>query len=170
MPELTAQEIIDALGLTPHPEEGGWFMETHRSDETLDKDILPARYSGHRRHSTAIYYLLTPETYSHMHLLQSDEIFHFYAGAPCEMLQLHPDGTGEIIEFGNDLSAGQTPQLIVPRGSWQGMSLKPGGAYALMGCTVAPGFEYVDYAHGTRNELVTAYPEFAERITLLTAE
>ncbi|BCS88862.1 cupin domain-containing protein [Pseudodesulfovibrio sediminis] len=165
----SAQEIIEHLGLIPHPEEGGWFRETHRSSEQFAKAILPGRYTGDRCHSTAIYYLLTPETYSHMHLLQTDEIFHFYAGDPCEMLQLHPDGSGAVLTFGSDLLAGNTPQIVVPCGSWQGMALKPGGSFALMGCTVAPGFEFADYAHGTRDALVNQYPDFADRITTLTA-
>lgn len=167
MKRQSAQDIIDLLGLQPHPEEGGFFIETHRDDEPLSN--APARYEGSRCHSTAIYYLLTQETYSHMHLLQSDEIFHFYAGDPCEMLQLHPDGSGETILFGNDLTAGKRPQVRVPRGSWQGMRLIPGGEFALMGCTVSPGFEFADYAHGVRNELIEKYPDFENSIRILTA-
>lgn len=170
MKKLSAQEVIDTLGLLPHPEEGGYFIETHRASEMLGQADLDSRYEGERCHSTAIYYLLTPETYSHMHLLQSDEIFHFYLGDPCEMLQLHPDGRGEVIVLGNDLVAGQRPQVIVPRGSWQGMRLLPGGTFGLMGCTVAPGFEFVDYAHGVRSELLKQYPDFETEIRRLTAD
>lgn len=170
MGKPTAQDIIDLLGLIPHPEEGGWFLETHRSNETFAQDILPGRYDGERCHSTAIYYLLTPETYSHMHRLVTDEIFHFYAGDPCEMTQLHPDGSGEIVVFGNDLMNGQRPQVKVSCNSWQGMRLLPGGTFALMGCTVAPGFEFADYSHGSRAELVSEYPDFAEQIIRLTSE
>lgn len=166
---MTAQEVIDKLGLMPHPEEGGYFIETHRADEMHGVAGLPARYGGDRCHGTAIYYMLTPETFSHMHRLISDEIFHFYLGDPCEMLQLHPDGSGEVVVLGSDLSAGQRPQVVVPRNSWQGMRLLPGSTFGLMGCTVAPGFEFADYAHGTRAELVGKYPEYAEKIRLLTA-
>ena len=169
MTTLSAQDVIDQLGLIPHPEEGGWFLETHRSDETFSPNALPDRYAGERCHSTAIYYLLTPETYSHMHRLKTDEVFHFYAGDPCEMVQLHPDGSTETVVLGNDLARGHRPQVRVPRNSWQGMRLLPGGTFALMGCTVAPGFEFADYAHGVRAELVTKYPDFADLITLLTA-
>jgi len=165
----TAREIIDYLGLSPHPEEGGWFRETHRADEALSRDILPGRYAGPRSLGTAIYYLLTPDTYSHMHRLLSDETFHFYAGGPCEMLQLNPDGSAQTILFGNDVLAGQRPQIVVPRNHWQGLRLLPGADFALMGCTVAPGFEYEDYAHGDRTELTTRYPEFREQIIRLTA-
>jgi predicted cupin superfamily sugar epimerase len=170
MKKFTAQEVIDTLGLIPHPEEGGWYYETHRSVETFAADQLPDRYGAPRCHSTAIYYLLTPETYSHMHLLKSDEVFHFYMGDPCEMLQLHPDGSGEVVVLGTDLASGQRPQVRVPRGSWQGMRLLPGGEFALMGCTVAPGFEFADYAHGERADLLEKYPDFSERIVRLTAD
>lgn len=170
MIKLSSQKVIDILGLTPHPEEGGYFIETHRADEVHAAANLPARYSGYRCHSTAIYYLLTPDTFSHMHKLESDEFFHFYCGDPCEMVQLHPDGSGEIVVLGTDLVAGQRPQVRVPRSSWQGMRLLPGGEFGLMGCTVAPGFEFVDYAHGSRNELVDQYPDFAEYIRRLTTD
>lgn len=166
---LSARQIIDILGLEPHPEEGGFYSETHRSEEFHAAHALPERYAGERRHSTAIYYLLTPQTFSHMHRLVTDEVFHFYMGDPCEMLQLHPDGRGEVVTLGHDLLVGQRPQVVVPKGSWQGMRLVPGGAFGLMGCTVAPGFEFADYAHGARDELVAAYPAFADRIIRLTA-
>ena len=168
MTKLSAQEIIDILKLQPHPEEGGYFIETHRSGEMHGADTLPARYDDNRCHSTAIYYLLTPETYSHMHKLETDEIFHFYAGDPCEMLQLHPDGTSQVVILGNDLKTGQRPQVIVPCGSWQGMRLLPGGTFGLMGCTVAPGFEFTDYSHGNREELLAQHPEHEKLLTLLT--
>lgn len=168
MTRLSAQAIIHTLGLEPHPEEGGFFIETHRSAEIYTKETLPERYPGDRCHSTAIYYMLTPQTYSHMHRLKTTEIFHFYAGDPCEMIQLHADGTGETVLLGNDFAAGQRPQVIVPAGSWQGMRLLPGGEYCLMGCTVAPGFEFEDYAHGSRTELLQQFPDFKEQIIRLT--
>lgn len=170
MMKITAQEVIDILGLEPHPEEGGYFSETHRSGERFDAAHLPARYGAPRCHSTAIYYLLTPDTYSHMHRLETDEVFHFYLGDPCEMVQLHPDGSGEVLVLGPDLLAGQRPQVVVPCGSWQGMRLLPGGAFGLMGCTVAPGFEFADYAHGLREPLMQQYPDFMDNIRSLTAE
>lgn len=170
MQKMTAKEVIKALNLQPHPEEGGYFVETHRTEEKHAAEHLPGRYAGDRHHSTAIYYLLTPETFSHMHRLISDEVFHFYLGDPCEMLQLHPDGSGEYITLGNDLTDGHRPQVIVPRDSWQGMRLLPGGTFGLMGCTVAPGFEFSDYSHATREDLLKCYPDFAEGIIRLTAE
>src|SRR5262249_56808086 len=121
-------------------------------------------YGSDRRASTAIYYLLTPGTFSALHRLQTDEVFHFYLGDPVRMLQLLPDGTGRTVVLGPDVLAGQHLQVMVPRGVWQGSLLEPGGEFALLGCTVAPGFEYVDYEHGDREGLIARYPQFAELI------
>jgi hypothetical protein len=98
----------------------------------------------------------------------TDEVFHFYLGSPVRMLQLFPDGRGQEIVLGHDLLAGQQVQVVVLRGVWQGCCLEPGGDFALLGCTVAPGFEYADYESGARAELVRAYSAFKELITRLT--
>lgn len=168
-PNLSADDIIRILELKPHPEEGGFFAETYRSTETVAADHLPKRYHGPRFHGTAIYYLLTPDTYSHLHRLESDEIFHFYLGDPCEMLQLHPDGSVKTITLGQNIAEGEQMQTVVRQGIWQGARLLPGGKFGLLGCTVAPGFEYADYEHGDRATLMRHYPEARELITLLTA-
>src|SRR5205823_3009506 len=98
----------------------------------------------------------------------TDEVFHFYLGSPVRMLQLLPDGTGRAVGLGPDILAGQAVQVMVPRGVWQGSLLEPGGDFALLGCTVAPGFEYADYESGCRDELLAHYPAFADLITRLT--
>ncbi|MGI5835524.1 MAG: cupin domain-containing protein [Chloroflexota bacterium] len=167
---MDAKEIIEALRLKPHPREGGYFVESYRSEERINGGTLMGRYSGSRSVSTAIYYLLTPDSFSEMHRLQSDEVFHFYLGDPVEMLQLWPDGKGIVVKLGTDISAGMRPQVVVPRGVWQGARLAPGGQYALLGTTVAPGFEYVDYESGLREELLRLYPDFTELICTLTHE
>jgi uncharacterized protein len=161
----TADDLIRHLRLTPHPKEGGFFRETYRSTESL---AVAPRYPGPRSVGTAIYYLLTPNTFSALHRLQSDEIFHFYLGDPIRMLQLDPDGKGRTIVLGPNVLAGQHLQVVVPRGIWQGSLLEPGGAFALLGCTVAPGFEYADYQAGGRRALTAQYPTFAELINILT--
>lgn len=165
---LTADQIRAILGLEPHPAEGGYFAETYRATETISGPALPERYGGSRAVATAIYYLLTPETFSEMHRLASDEVFHFYLGDPVEMLQLHPDGRGEVVTLGSDILNGMRPQVVVPAGVWQGARLRPGGAFALLGTTVAPGFEYQDYTSGERDVLLEAYPAFANQIVALT--
>jgi predicted cupin superfamily sugar epimerase len=165
---MIAEEIIDLLQLKPHPKEGGFFSETWRADETIPVNALPARYSGTRAFGTCIYYLLTPTTFSAMHRVASDEVFHFYMGDAVEMLQLPPDGTGRTVVLGSDLRAGMRPQVIVPRGVWQGSRLMTGGAFALLGATVAPGFEFADYEHGRRDDLLRLGPQFRDRILALT--
>ena|SRR5579859_4709519 len=165
---MNAEEIITLLNLKPHPKEGGFFAETYRADEAVSLSVLPSRYTGPRAFGTCIYYLLTPLTISAMHRLQSDEIFHFYLGNPVEMLQLLPDGTGKTVTLGPDLQAGMTPQVIVPRSVWQGSRLVPGGKFALFGCTVAPGFDFADYEHGRREDLIKSHPRFREKIVGLT--
>jgi len=165
---MTAEEIIVRLKLKPHPNEGGFFTETYRADEAAAADALPARYSGDRAFGTCIYYLLKPGHFSAIHRLRSDEIFHFYLGDPVEMLQLGPDGRGKVVVIGVDLAAGMSPQVIVPRGVWQGSHLVGGGTFALLGCTVAPGFDYADYEHGRRADLIRSHPQFREKIVALT--
>lgn len=161
----TADAVIRALGLEPHPKEGGYFRETYRASESYRSP----RHGGDRSVSTAIYYLLTPTTISALHKLASDEIFHFYAGDPVRMLQLGTFGGREFV-LGPDVLAGQHPQLLVPHGTWQGSLLEPGGTFALLGCTVAPGFDYVDYEHGRRDDLTARHPAHAELIRKLTLE
>jgi len=164
---MKSEEIIQMLNLKPLPAEGGFFIETYRSDESLE--MLPSRYRNERRcFSTAIYYLLTPDTFSAMHRLPSDEIFHFYAGDLVEMLQLLPDGAGEVIKIGSDLKAGLRLQVVVPRGAWQGSRLVEGGRFALLGATVAPGFEFSDFESGVRETLIDQYPDHADLISQLT--
>jgi uncharacterized protein len=163
----TADDLIRQLHLQPHPKEGGFFRETYRCAESLPGEALPPRYGAPRSQSTAIYYLLTPTTYSALHRLKSDEVFHFYGGGLVQMLQLYPDGAGEIVTLGSLTDGGQ-PQVVVPRGVWQGSVMGPSGDYALLGCTVAPGFDYADYEEGRRDELVAQYPQFANMIRRLT--
>lgn len=167
-PRITADELIELLGLELHPREGGHFVETYRSPLRVPADVLPVPYDRGRDIGTAIYYLLRESEFSEMHRLPGDEIYHFYLGDPVEMLQLRPDGTGAVIVLGPDVRAGMRPQAVVPGGVWQGSRLRPGGHYALLGATMAPGFDYADYEAGDRADLVEAYPKFADRIETLT--
>ena len=165
---ITADQIIALLKLTPHPKEGGYFIETYRSPETISEKTLPSRYRGMRPFGTAIYYLLTPEAFSAMHRLNSDEIFHFYLGDPVEMLQLWPDGSGKVLILGCDILNGMQPQVIVPKGVWQGGRVLKKGRFALFGTTVSPGFEFADYESGQREDLIKSYSQFRDLITVLT--
>jgi hypothetical protein len=160
---MTAQEVIDALRLKPHPVEGGFFRETYRSELMLPQTVLPFN-AGPRSIGTAIYYLLTPDTVSAMHRLPTDEVFHFYLGDPVEMLQLLPDGQSSNLILGPDVQGGQQVQTVVMGGIWQGSVLKTGGRFALLGATMAPGFDYADYVSGDREELTRLWPHEADAI------
>jgi predicted cupin superfamily sugar epimerase len=103
-----------------------------------------------------------------MHVLDSDEIFHFYLGNPVEMLQLYPDGSSAVFTLGTDLAVGQHVQLTVPAGVWQGTQLIGDGKVALLGCTVTPGFDFADYRSAGYEELVAKWPREAERIRALS--
>ena len=159
---MTAAEIKTLLNLQPHPVEGGFFRRTYTSTGSVD---LPR---GARAMGTAIYYLLEPGTFSEMHVLDSDEMFHFYLGDPVEMLQLYPDGRSALVTLGPDLNADQHLQLLVPAGVWQGTRLIGDGKVALLGCTVTPGFDFADYRNASYAKLVEKWPAEAERIRLLT--
>jgi len=165
---LNAEKIIKLLRLKQLDSEGGYYAETYRSEECISADSLPARYQGKRSQSTAIYYLLTPDTFSAIHRLTSDEVFHFYAGDPVEMLLLRPNASGQKVVLGSNLLNGQRPQFIVPRGTWQGARLIPGGRWALLGTTVAPGFDRRDFALGGRTALLKQYPRYRALISALT--
>ena len=154
---MTASEIIDLLQLKPLPLEGGYYRETYRAAQ---------RIPGGKSAGTAIYYLLTPDTCSLLHRLPTDEIYHFYLGDPVELLLLGK--SGEIVTLGSDLLAGQRSQFVVEAGCWQGSVLREGGAFALMGTTMAPGFDFSDYEAGERTVLLASYPDFAERICRLS--
>jgi hypothetical protein len=167
---MDAGFIIEHLGLTPLPFEGGYFRETYRSGETIARSCLPSRYRAEKRFSTAIYYLITPDTFSALHCVSSDELFHFYLGDTVIMLQLCPDGTGKTVVLGHDLERGQHPQCVVPGGTWQGLALDAGGTFALMGTTVAPAFDPEDFVLGKRTTLIEHYPQFADMIIKLTRE
>ena len=164
---LTADDVVRMLDLQPHPIEGGFFRETYQSAATLPAAVLPD-HRGPRRLSTAIYYLLKPGHVSELHVLPGHEVFHFYLGSPVRMLQLWPDGTGKEVILGPDLAAGQLPQVVVPGGVWQGTHLLADTGFALLGCTMAPGFDYADYTGGSRAELTARWPAFAELIARLT--
>jgi uncharacterized protein len=163
-----AAYLIKKLKLSPHNDEGGYFTETYRSPHQLPSPALPDNYRHARSLATAIYYLLAAGTFSRMHRLPGDEIFHFYSGDPVEMLLLHPSGDGHVHLMGSDIERGRTPQLVVPAGTWQGARLLAGGDYALMGTTMSPGFDYADFEAADGGRLCRDYPEFSELITALT--
>lgn len=155
---MTADDVIALFGLKPHVQEGGYYRETYQSRERHGRGAL----------STAIYFLLTPETRSHLHRLPTDEIYHFYLGDPVELLQLFSDGSSKVPILGHDVQGGQHVQLAIPGGVWQGSRLRPGGTWALFGTTMAPGFLPEDFEAGQRDRLMAAWPLHADMIRDLT--
>lgn len=164
---MNSDQLKSLLNLKPLAFEGGYYAETYRSEELLAPECLHG-YSGPRAIATAIFYLLEPGTFSELHRVASDEIFHFYLGDPVEMTQLWPDGSSRQVTIGTDLERRMKPQVVVPRGVWQGSRLMPGGQFALLGCTVSPGFDYADYESGSREHLMQQYPEARDLIRALT--
>lgn len=168
---MTAQEIIELLGLEPLPQEGGFYRETYRAPLEIPESGLPEVYEGVRNASTAIYFLITPDECSALHILPTDEMFHFYAGDPVDMLLLYPDGATATAALGVDLAAGQRPQALAPGDVWQGCRLRDGGDWALLGCTVAPGFDFRDFHVVTPEQVVELkqkFPSVADEIDRLS--
>ncbi len=168
--KITAEALIRHFGLETLPVEGGHFRQTCKADETVS--VVPDGQGPLllKPRSTAILYLLSadPDSFSAIHSLPTDEIYHFYLGGPVELLLLRQDGASEVVTLGQDVLNGQHVQFAVPAGTWQGSRLAPGGEFALMGTTMAPGFIEQDYTAGERELLVEQYPDRAGLITLLT--
>lgn len=168
---MTPEEIVRTLQLEPLPAEGGMFAETYRSKIDVPASVCGPGYAGDvRQFSTAIYFMLTPEMVSLMHRVPGDEIYHFYLGDPVDQLRLFPDGSSEIVRLGQDLGAGERPQLVIPGGVWQGSRVCEGGEFALMGATMAPGFSFDDFVLGDRDELLRLYPDRKGWIEHLTPD
>jgi predicted cupin superfamily sugar epimerase len=163
-----AQFIIDRLGLEKHP-EGGYYRETYRSEESIVEENLPARFAGGpRSFSTAIYFFLVNDEFSALHRIQSDEIWHYHAGATLVIHVLDEKGRYARHKLGGDCSADVSFQVVVKAGSWFGASLEKPETFALVGCTVSPGFDFRDFEMADRRKLLRLYPENREIIEMLT--
>ncbi|HEX4786791.1 MAG TPA: cupin domain-containing protein [Candidatus Sulfotelmatobacter sp.] len=163
----TAKDWIEKLGLEPHP-EGGYFRQTYKSEVVIKREALPAWFSGARPASTAIYFLLEGQNFSAFHRLKSDELWHFYAGAPLWVHVIDHSGNYSRIILGNHPDAGQALQALVPAGNWFASHVADRSSFALVGCTVAPGFDFQDFEMGNRKELTARYPQQKELIARLT--
>lgn len=162
-----AQRIIEQLALRPHP-EGGHFAETFRSHIAVNS----ASHEGARSASTAIYFLLKAGEFSALHRVRSDEVWHYYVGAPLELVLITEESAprSERVRLGRDLGAGERPQFVVPAGAWQAARPLASAAdeFSLCGCTVAPGFAFRDFEMPTRSELLARLPAYAELIREFT--
>src|SRR5262249_53034287 len=163
----SANGWIDRLQLRRHP-EGGWFRETYRSEEVIAAGALPPRFGGDRAFSTAIYFLLDGQDYSALHRIKSDEIWHYYDGAALTLHVIDHGGVYSRLALGRDFAAGEVPQAVVRAGCLFGATVSDPRSYALVGCTVAPGFDFADFEMAGRTDLCRLYPEHREIIERLT--
>jgi predicted cupin superfamily sugar epimerase len=170
---LTTDEIKHWLELQPNPAEGGLFASTYTASLSIPANLLPgfANPPESRAICSAIYYFLDKTGFSALHRVKSDMLYHFYTGNPVQMLLLYPPGRpnrSEVFVLGNDLANGSLPMKLVPGGTWLGSRLLPGGEYALMGVSMAPGFDPADYQIAKREELLKVY-DTASEISLINA-
>jgi predicted cupin superfamily sugar epimerase len=163
-----AKYWFEKLQMEPHP-EGGYFRQTYRADLILPQQSLPG-FAGARAASTAIYFLLEDRNFSAFHRLKSDEVWHFYAGAALDVHVLDAEGKHAVISLGTDLEAAQLPQAVVRAGCWFGSHVQHWTGWALVGCTVAPGFDFADFELGKREELEKDFPQHREIVRKLTRE
>ena len=162
-------DLIATLDLEPHP-EGGYFTETYRSEEYISAEALSEEYVGSRNHSTCIYFLLTSDMFSAFHKINQDEIWHFYQGSPIQLHTISEEGNHEEYLIGVDLSQGQSPQLVVPGNHWFAAKIIDPDSYALVGCTVAPGFDFQDFTLAKRKKLIEQFPQHSDLITEFTRD
>jgi predicted cupin superfamily sugar epimerase len=158
---------IQKLGLEPHP-EGGYYRQTYRSDLVLARENLPPQYTGPRPASTSIYFLLRGNDFSAFHRLRSDELWHFYLGEALVVHVIEGDGQYSEIQLGNDAEADEVLQAVVTAGCWFASRIRKGKSFALVGCTVSPGFDFDDFELAKREELARRYPQHREAIDKLT--
>jgi predicted cupin superfamily sugar epimerase len=157
-----AQKWIDRLQLQRHP-EGGWFRETYRSEEVVAATALPSRFGGSRALATAIYFLLEGEDFSALHRLKADEVWHFYDGCGVTLHIFAADGNYTTVSLGREL-----PQAVVRADTLFGATVTDGHSFALVGCTLAPGFDFADFQMPDRDELCRMYPKHRQLIERLT--
>jgi len=166
-PDIT--ELIDRLGLIPHP-EGGWFRQTYTSTEWIPESHLPD-YEGRRHYATSIYFLLDRVNFSAFHRLKSEELWFHHAGDPLDIHVIHPEGRLETLKIGplgTGLSDDFEPQALVPGNTWFASGVSEGGTWSLVGCVVVPGFDFRDFELANRHELLLEYPEYSDMIESFT--
>ncbi|HVN18016.1 MAG TPA: cupin domain-containing protein [Dongiaceae bacterium] len=162
-----ARYWIEKLQLEPHP-EGGYYRQTYRSEVMIPRESLPPGFSGPRAASTAIYFLLDGSNFSAFHRLRSDELWHFYAGSPLQVHVIDTSGAYSPALLGDNPEAGHVFQAAVPARCWFASHVADWTSWALVGCTVAPGFDFADFDLAQREQLSANHPEHRELIKRLT--
>jgi predicted cupin superfamily sugar epimerase len=162
---MKAEQWIKKLGLSPHP-EGGFYKEVYRDEAKLSQEAWQNAFSGERNISTAIYYLLQEGDYSCFHRIKSDELWHHYAGGTA-LIRYFEKGDLHTLKLGLNIDQGESPMVIIPKNVWFAAELEPETSYALMGCTVAPGFDFADFEKASIQDLkeyIDKYPDTIERL------
>jgi hypothetical protein len=162
-----AKYLIDKLKLQRHP-EGGYFSEEYRSDELHHKDFLPDRYTSERHFSTAIYFLIEGDDFSSFHRLKSDELWHFYEGGTVKIIMINNEGKLKTNLLGTNFEQNESPLVIIEKNSWFAAELVDKNSYALVGCTVSPGFDFNDFSLANPDELIKLFPHHTGIIEKLT--
>lgn len=161
------QELIQQFELNPHP-EGGYFKETYRSEDSIeiqnDQWPLPVQ----RNYCTGIYFLLTSDTFSAFHRIKQDELWHFYKGDAIRIHMIDANGQYSNVILGGNFEEGEVPQYAVPKEVWFAAELVKQDSYALVGCTVSPGFDFADFELPSRETLLKLFPQQSDLITKLT--
>jgi predicted cupin superfamily sugar epimerase len=161
------EALISHYNLLPHP-EGGFFRQTYAATELIFKEALPERFEGDRSFSTAIYFLLPYGSFSAFHRIKSDEVWHFYEGCPLNIHVIHPNGDYECMKLGSNLNNGESYQLVVPANAWFASEpVGDPGSFALVGCTVAPGFDFSDFELAEAAVLINQFPLHQQLISRL---
>ncbi|WP_026751561.1 cupin domain-containing protein [Sediminibacterium sp. C3] len=153
--------IIQSYKLLPHP-EGGYYKETYRSVMELEGTHLQNGMKGKRNCSTAILFLLVQNSFSAFHRIKSDELWHFYDGDPVQIHVIEPNGNYHLIKLGKNALRNEVFQAVVPAGAW--FASKTEGVYSLVGCTVAPGFDFADFELANGERLAAEFPDQKELI------
>ena len=163
------KQIVEKLNLLPHP-EGGYYKEVYRSDEQIKSESLPNRFGGNRNFCTSIYFLLEGEDKSHFHKIKSDEIWHFYSGTTIILHLIDSEGIHKCVKVGNNIEKDEMPQGVVPYGVWFAAEVEDKTSFALVGCTVSPGFDFNDFELAERENLLRMFPNHSEVIRRFTKQ
>lgn len=166
MDDTDIDYFVKGMQLQPHP-EGGFYREVYRSEGVIPQSVLPENFSGPRVYATGIYFLISQNNFSAFHRIASDELWHFYAGGGLQVHVLHPQGRYELIRLGNRIHEAEVFQAVVPAGAWFASECAPGVAFSLVGCTVAPGFDFCDFELANSKSLSGQYPEHEKLIKRL---
>ena len=155
---MNAEYLVHRLEMTPHP-EGGYYKETYRSKGVIPHASLDKNFTGDRHYSTAIYFLLQQGDYSAFHRIKSDECWHFYEGGTLLIHVIEKDGTYSCTKLGRQLHENELYQFVVPAGAWFASEPAPGSEFSLVGCTVAPGFDFADFEMAEKQKMVNQFPD-----------